>query len=204
MKKLLFSLCVICSLSLFVFSTGYAYNNEIGFYIDLDRTASQIDMTEVGVFDIYVFIHNPHNTLDDVPVENLGGFDFLVTIPTNNFLLSALFPPVPTLNLGSLPGEYFVYFGEPVPVVPETPTLILTMSILSVNPEPDQFFYLSPLSYAAIPGEISIFNFEAEAIIPINNIVGGLLSNPIFAINPTEPVVAVDGISLDGIKALYR
>ncbi len=47
-------------------------------------------------------------------------------------------------------GEYVVGFGEPVSVVSDTPTLVLTLNVLAGTGY-DQYFFLSPVTQPRAP-----------------------------------------------------
>ncbi len=203
MKKLLLTVSALAALSLLGPSTGFTFENQIGFYNDLDQSATFIEGYNVPApFSVYVMINDPYNPNTAAPVANLGGFEFLLTMPVGAYIFDSSYP-VQALNIGDVVGEYIVGFGQPLPVVSDTPTLVLTLTVFCTSTGYDQFFFLTPTHYPGIPGEIALMDFDTRDIIPMCMVIGGSFDYPIFAINPVPPV-AVDEISFDGVKALFR
>lgn len=200
MKTILIKIAALAVLSLLVPGTGLATNNQIGFYTDLDLRSSHLEgYNVVAPFPIYVVIHNPYNPNSEADVANLGGFEFMIDLPPGAFVLDSSYP-VQALNVGLAANEYIVGFGEPLPVVSGTPTLVLTLNVLAQT-DCCQFFYLVTTTEPSIPDEIALLDFDTNDIIPMYIDVGGEISYPIFVINL---FLAVEDMSLDGVKALFR
>jgi hypothetical protein len=202
MKKLLLSVFALAALSLLAPSTGFAYENQVGFYTGLDNIDPNLTDYNVGVpYFIYVMLHEPVNN-DGATVGNLGGFEFITVLPADSFVLGVTYP-VSALNVGVAPGEYIVGYSVPSPVAASGPTLLATFQVLSATTA-DQFFYVTPTNNPGIADNIAYLDKDADQIVAMHNSVGGNIADPIFVINPTELLVSVDVVSLDAVKALYR
>ncbi len=202
MKKLLLTVSALAALSLLAPSTGFAANNQVGFYSDAGFTSCQID--DFGgndQFYIYVAIHNPVNNVGTV-METIGGFEFQFIMPGGTFITETTYASSGATG-ADVPGEFMYAFTEPVPVVPGTPTLVLTIKVFAGAGD-NQLFYVGPADPPSVAG-LALLDEVTHSMSMMYPATGvDLVTGVVFGINPDADIVDVEPATLDRVKALYR
>ncbi|MFO7609777.1 MAG: hypothetical protein R6X35_11390 [Candidatus Krumholzibacteriia bacterium] len=220
MKKLLFVTFALAAISLLAPSTGVAqtaegpdgWYNHIGVYTTEAANAEDTAYTGAPGSNItaYVVITNPRNYNWGAPqsgveqdIARIGGFEFKLIIPSNVFILSAVFPPM-TINFSTLPN---VLAGSDLTVTNGKATcLTLTLGEFSGA---ESLIYLNPHDAAgegvpSVPGLLAITDYNDDFRLVGAYPSSGSFDNPVFGLWPTNIPTPTEDASWGELKSLYR
>jgi len=209
MKKLLFALTAVATLSMLVLSAGiadpYTYN-QVGLYLTDDGLGPNVTYDVGFPVDVFLVLTNPTDGYNNnEPYLFIRGFDCQLNFnPIGNLdKLGETFPGN-YLNIGDNSDitqgflEYIVGFAEPIPVTDESVVLVM-ITFMHTAPGVIEVT-LGPTSVPAIPGRMAYVTppLSLEIMYPIS----GSYDAPLFFFDGDE--VAVVNVSFGAVKALYR
>jgi len=166
MRSLTLILAALAAVSAAPTFAGLAdLENAIGLYVDVP---SDVDGAfrlayyegDPGTFEVYVVLTNPYNENTGRPINLVGGIEFQLVMPSNVYLLDAVFPGN-SFNFLS-PPEFFVNFASGVPVYGDIGT-ITTLTLGEFMGTGGEIF-LAPVSQVSpsIPGALAVADYDDD------------------------------------------
>jgi hypothetical protein len=180
------------------------YHNEIGIFttttptVDNAQEMATYNGALYAPFDVYVVMFNPYNELLDQPITRVGGFEFLLTLPTTAFVTGVTLPPL-TTNFATPPTYYC---GTNIPVVNGMCTLV-TLTMVASAPTPG-FISMGPVdpAIASHVGEMSITDYNDGFSISQAHPISGDFAAPVFGL--FSDVVPTADASWGELHSLFR
>ena len=178
------------------------FPNEIGLYTTPTPATMDDAMTPStsGLIQLYLVISNPHNTVRDLPIVNMGGFECTLVLPGAWGIFGDVTLPPNTVNLSTAGAPEFFVAGT-FPTSGGCFTTLAAFQVANFAVDPGHVF-MSPVAAPSIAGTVAItdadFDFELLEAFPIS----GDLAAPIFGMGMA--VVDNEEVSWGGVKSLYQ
>ena len=207
MKKMFFAVFALAALSLIAPSTGFAQgdHNQLGWYADVDMSATFIESGAYTTVEVFMVVTNPYNESEGRPMVSITGIEFAYTLADLTVLGTTWANSATALDVATVPGDHIVGWGVPVATVDNVIQLGSKSVLLMVADARE--VHLSVIStIPSIPGSMAILDADPgsgdglQALFPSS----GDLANPVFGFNTGDTIVATESTSFDGLKALYR
>ncbi len=195
---------LVCALLLLMpIMAGAQWHNELGIYTDSMNNNLAAD--PMSVHTVYVTITNPYNPYESADIYKIHGYECQVVLDGPGEILELEWP-VWALNIGDFHNQIVAYGHEDIQVFDGAAVLAIMQIQYQGDGVQPLTLTLKPTIPASIDNSLAYLdghNDHVTELMPLTSVAGSF-DAPVFGFNADPQIVAVEEVTMDGIKALFR